>query len=317
MFVNLMYAKNLPLTGNMLLNGYQLSKLHTFEVAARHLSFSMAAEELSVSPSAISHRINGLEDELGFNLFERFHRKIRLTSEGERIYMALQSSLALINQEVAEIRNNEISGSLTVYSRPSIAQCWLVPKLADFHQRYPSINLDILTGNEYINFNNYNIDLAIYYDNQPPEGLSCEQLMSETIVPVCSREYALQHDLFDNPSGLAACTLLHDKQAWDYKSGLDEWHFWSESFGLNNLASCRGIGFDRSDLSIVAAMNHAGVAMGRHTLVNKRIQSGELVKPFPELEVSCQHNYYAVTPSSTHHPRVKVFVDWLKEKLAE
>ncbi len=143
-----------------------------------------------MSPSAISHRINGLEDELGFNLFERFHRKIRLTSEGERIYMALQSSLALINQEVAEIRNNEISGSLTVYSRPSIAQCWLVPKLADFHQRYPSINLDILTGNEYINFNNYNIDLAIYYDNQPPEGLSCEQLMSETIVPVCSREYA-------------------------------------------------------------------------------------------------------------------------------
>lgn len=312
-----MYAKNLPLTGNMLLNGYQLSKLHTFEVAARHLSFSMAAEELSLSPSAISHRINGLEAELGFKLFERFHRKIKLTGEGERIYAALQSSLALINQEVAEIRNNEISGALTVYSRPSIAQCWLVPKLADFHQRYPSISLDILTGNEYINFNNYNIDLAIYYDDKPPEGLHCEQLMSESIVPVCSREYAQQNNLFDNPSGLEACTLLHDKQAWDYKSGLDEWQFWSESFGVDNLASCRGMGFDRSDLSIVAAMNHAGVAMGRHTLVNKRIQSGELVKPFPELEVNCLHNYYAVTPGKAHSPRVKVFVDWLKEMLAE
>ncbi|MCW8328447.1 DNA-binding transcriptional regulator DsdC [Photobacterium sp. SDRW27] len=306
-----MYAKNLPLTGNMLLNGYQLSKLHTFEVAARHLSFSMAAEELSLSPSAISHRMNGLEDELGFKLFERFHRKIKLTSEGERIYTALQSSLALINQEVAEIRNNEISGSLTVYSRPSIAQCWLVPKLADFHQRYPSISLDILTGNEYINFNNYNIDLAIYYDNKPPEGLNCEHLMSESIVPVCTREYAEKHDLFDNPSGLEQCTLLHDKQAWDYKSGSGEWHFWAKSFGLKGLDSCQAIGFDRSDLSIVAAMNHAGVAMGRNTLVNKRVQSGELVKPFPELEVDCLHNYYVVTPNSEHNPRVKVFVDWL------
>lgn len=312
-----MYAKNLPLTGNMLLNGYQLSKLHTFEAAARHLSFSMAAEELSLSPSAISHRINALEDELGFKLFERFHRKIKLTSEGERIYLALQSSLALINQEVAEIRNNEVSGSLTVYSRPSIAQCWLVPKLAGFHRSYPSIGLDILTGNENINFNNYNIDLAIYYDNKPPEGLHCEHLMSESIVPVCSREYAEQYNLFDNPSGLAACTLLHDKQAWDYKSGSDEWHFWSRSFGLQKeLEHCQGIGFDRSDLSIVAAMNHAGVAMGRKTLVNKRIQSGELVRPFPELEVDCQHNYYVVTPNNRYNPRVKAFVAWLKEQVS-
>jgi len=312
-----MYAKNIPLTGNTLLNGYQLSKLHTFEVAARHLSFSMAAEELSLSPSAISHRVNGLESELGFKLFDRFHRKIKLTSEGARIYTALQSSLALINQEVAEIRNNEISGSLIVYSRPSIAQCWLVPKLADFHQRYPSITLDILTGNENINFNNYNIDLAIYYDNKQPEGLNCEHLMSESIVPVCSKEYAEKHNLFDNPSGLEQCTLLHDKQAWDYKSGSDEWHFWSEAFGLSNLELSRGMGFDRSDLSIIAAINHAGVAMGRNTLVNKRVLSGELVKPFPELEVNCHHNYYVVTQNKDQNPRIKVFVDWLKEMLVE
>ncbi|WP_064607481.1 DNA-binding transcriptional regulator DsdC [Photobacterium sp. J15] len=308
-----MYTKNLPLTGNMLLNGYQLSKLHTFEVAARHLSFSMAAEELSLSPSAISHRIAGLEEELGFKLFERFHRRIKLTSEGERIYTALQSSLALINQEVAEIRNNEISGALTVYSRPSIAQCWLVPKLADFHRRHPSITLDILTGNENINFSNYNIDLAIYYDNQPPEGLNCEPLMSESIVPVCSREYAEQHELFDNPSALQNCTLLHDKQAWDYRSGFDEWQFWFRAFGLENMECHAGIGFDRSDLSIVAAIHHAGVAMGRSTLIGKRLQSGELVKPFPELEIDCQHNYYLVTPNRDYNPRVKVFVEWLRD----
>jgi LysR family D-serine deaminase transcriptional activator len=102
---------------NRLLNGWQLSKLYTFEVAARHQSFALAADELSLSPSAVSHRINQLE-ELGIQLFVRSHRKVELTHEGKRVFWALKSSLDTLNQEILDIKNQELSGTLTVYSRP-------------------------------------------------------------------------------------------------------------------------------------------------------------------------------------------------------
>ncbi|MCF1427767.1 MAG: DNA-binding transcriptional regulator DsdC [Shewanella sp.] len=197
-------------TGNRLLSSYQLAKLHTFEVAARHQSFALAAEELCVSASAVSHRIGGLESELGFKLFGRFHRRIELTPEGKRLYQRLRETLQELNREVLEIKNQEVSGLLTVYSRPSIAQCWLVPRLADFCRRYPAIQLNLLTGNDNVNFNSFGIDLAIYYDNKVRGKLHCEPLMSETITPVCSPQYAQRLGLANGVSQLKYCTLRRD-----------------------------------------------------------------------------------------------------------
>lgn len=198
---------------NRLLNGWQLSKMHTFEVAARHESFALAAEELSLSPSAVSHRINLLEEELGIALFIRSHRKVELTQEGKRIYWTLKSSLDTLNQEILDIRNQALSGSLTVYSRPSLAQCWLVPMLGDFTRRYPSISLTLLTGNDYVNMQRTGVDLAIYFDDMPPNQLSHHFLMDEEILPVCSPEYARERQLPASLDNLRQCTLLHDRQA--------------------------------------------------------------------------------------------------------
>lgn len=312
-----MYTNNNNLTKDWAVSSHQLSKLHTFEAAARHQSFSLAAEELSLTPSAVSHRINILEQELGFKLFHRYHRKIKLTSEGERVYSSLYASLRAISQEIREIKSSELSGELSIYSRPSIAQCWLVPKLTDFYQKYPLIDLNILTGNEYINFNKYNVDVAIYYDDKIPEGIHYEKLMSESIVAVCSPQYAEDHQLTDRVDALANCTLLYDKQAWNFKSEFSEWSFWAESFGINGLDDCRKVGFDRSDLSIISAINHGGVAIGRQRLIDKHIESGVLVKPFPNLKLECKHDYYAVTPYINQSPKVKVFVEWLIEKARE
>lgn len=307
-----MYTENNYIVRNRLLNSYQLSKLHTFDAVARHSSFALAAEELSLSPSAVSHRINALEEELGFKLFERFHRRIELTTEGQRIYWALKSSLEYLNQEILEIKNQEISGNLTVYSRPSIAQCWLVPKLANFSQQYPSISVNILTGNENVNFRGYGIDLAIYFDDKTPEKLACQHLMNESIVPVCSPEYAEKHQLSGNLHNLKHCTLLHDRQAWSYDSNTDEWSSWAQYFNVDLATDRQSMGFDRSDLAIIAAMNHAGVAMGRKELVNKRLKNNELMMPFPELEVQCQQRYYIATLPERQDPKINVFIDWLK-----
>ena len=172
------------------LTGFQLSKLYTFEVAARHESFALAAEELFLTPSAVSHQINQLEKELEIKLFLRLHRKVKLTPEGTRILDALQSSLDVLNSEINALKNQSLVGALTLYARPSIAQCWLLPHLPDFIQRYPHIQLSILTGNENVNFQRTGIDLALYFDHQPSTQLNYQYLMDESIIPVCSPEYA-------------------------------------------------------------------------------------------------------------------------------
>ncbi|MEZ6878212.1 DNA-binding transcriptional regulator DsdC [Enterobacter sp. KBR-315C3_2022] len=298
---------------NRLLNGWQLSKMYTFEVAARHESFALAARELSLSPSAVSHRINLLEAELGIQLFARSHRKVALTQEGRRVYWTLKSSLNTLNQEILDIKNQALSGTLTVYSRPSIAQCWLVPMLGDFTRRYPAISLTMLTGNDDVNMQSTGVDLAIYFDAAPPGHLAHEFLMDEAILPVCSPEYAREHGLLNNPQNLSRCTLLHDRQAWSNDSGTDEWNGWAQQFAVN-MPTSSGIGFDRSDLSIIAAINHVGVAMGRQRLVQKRLERGELIAPFGEKTLKCRQHYYVATLSGRQWPKIDAFIGWLKER---
>lgn len=307
-----MYTNEHYLIKNKRLNSFQLSKLHTFEVAARHCSFALAADELSISPSAVSHRMTALEEELGFKLFQRYHRRVELTAEGERVYWTLRSTLEHLNQEIFDIKSQELSGSLTVYSRPSIAQCWLVPKLADFTAQHPSINLTILTGNENVNFRGYGIDLAIYFDAEPPQKLAYHYLMNEQIMPVCSPEYAEKYDLYENPANLSACTLLHDQQAWSHDSDTDEWSTWAKRCNIELPVTPRQMRFDRSDLAIIAAINHTGVAMGRKNLVEKRIRDKQLVAPFTDKAIQCEPHYYVCTLPQQQNPKVAAFIQWLQ-----
>ena len=307
-----MYTRENIFTKHSRLNSFQLSKLHTFEVAARHCSFSLAAEELSLTPSAISHRINKLEQEIGIKLFDRTHRKILLTEEGKRIYQSLNRTLNELNQEILDVRNGDVSGPLTVYARPSFAQCWLVPRIGSFKARYPSIGLKLLTGNENINFQGYGIDVAIYFDDHMPDALLCKEIFSETIIPVCTKEYAEKYCLVDSIENLSKTTLLHDNQAWDYDSNGDEWQEWAKANQVENISNISSIGFDRSDLAMIAAINHAGVAMGRISLIKDRLQSGELITPFPESQVVCEQKYYVAALPDRRSQKVKLFIEWLE-----
>lgn len=298
------------------LTGFQLSKLITFEVAARHESFALAAEELFLTPSAVSHQINLLEKELKIKLFLRLHRKVELTNEGKRVFLALQFSLDYLNTEIKAIQNQALAGSLTIYARPSIAQCWLVPKLSSFTECYPFIQLSILTGNENVNFQRTGIDLAIYFDNQPSFQLDYQYLMDEHIIPVCSPEYAAKFNLMGNLGNLMHCTLLHDCQAWSNGTGTDEWNSWAIHFNAH-IDSSAGISFDRSDLALIAAKNHLGITMGRKRLVEKEIERGELVMPFPEMYLRCDQHYYVASLKDRKWPKIDAFIDWLKAAVNE
>lgn len=298
------------------LTGFQLSKLYTFEVAARHESFALAAEELFLTPSAVSHQINLLEKELDIKLFLRLHRKVELTNEGKRVFWALQSSLDHLNTEIKAIQNQALAGSLTIYARPSIAQCWMVPKLSDFIQRYPFIQLSILTGNENINFQRTGIDLALYFDNQPSFQLNYQYLMDEHIIPVCSPEYAAKFNLIENVESLRHCTLLHDCQAWSNGTGTDEWTSWATFFSIN-IDTSLGISFDRSDLALIAAKNNLGITMGRKRLVQKDIENGALVMPFQEMYLRCDQHYYVASQKDLKWPKNEAFIEWLQEMVSE
>ncbi|MGU0057191.1 DNA-binding transcriptional regulator DsdC [Enterobacter hormaechei] len=260
---------------NRLLNGWQLSKMYTFEVAARHESFALAAAELSLSPSAVSHRINLLEEELGIQLFVRSHRKVELTQEGKRVYWTLESSLDTLNQEILTLKTGAVryaNGVLPALDRPVLAGA----DAGNFTRRYPSISLTILTGNDYVNMQRIGIDLALYFDDTPPNHLSHHFLMDEEILPVCSPAYAREHELLKNPHNLSHCTLLHDRQAWSNDSGTDEWLSWAQHFAVNMPLSS-GIGFNRSDLAIIAAMSNVGWRWRKRLVQN--VSNGGVIAP--------------------------------------
>lgn len=303
---------NKPGGGAMKLNGAHLGSLHVFLVAARYLSFARAADELCLTASAVSHRINRLERELSLRLFNRMPRKVSLTEDGERLFAVMQRTMDELNEAVQERAHGEIAGQLTLYVRPSVAQCWLVPRLAQFTSRYPDIQLDIRVGNESIDYRTRKIDLVLCYSDGHHPGLTSIHLMSERIAPVCSPHYAETHALSGDLQQLGRCTALHDVAAWDNAAFDAEWQLWASYTGADIPLPGRFLTFDRSDLCTLAALNHVGIAIGREQLVTERIDKGELVLPFGGFLDTSNYGYYLVHPRHEAMPkRLKVLIDWL------
>ena len=247
-------------------------------------------------------------------LFQRMTRRVSLTVEGERIFEILQNAVGALSEALQQTSQAEIAGSIALYVRPSVAQCWLVPRLSDFSDRYPQVSLDVRVGNDNVDFRTRNIDLALYYANGDFPGLVSYKLMEERMAPVCSPEYAHRHELLDQPDNLRHCTLLHDSLAWDNASYDAEWRLWARHHPIETCLPERCLTFDRSDLCVIAAMNHAGVAIGRQQLVQKRIDQGELILPLGGFAPLGLNDYYLVHPAHDAMPRrLQVFMSWLHE----
>lgn len=294
------------------LNSSQFANLYSFQAAARHLSFARAAQELCLTPSAVSHRIARLEQGLGFRLFQRLPRQLRLTEEGERIFLILQGALDELREALQPTPGSEIGGRLAIHAPPSLAAGWLVPRLAAFTARHPALTLDLRVGNGGVDFRTQSIDLALYYGQGEFPGLVAERWMDERIAPVCSPRYAERHGLLQRAEQLRQCTLLHDTLAWDNAAFDAEWAYWARQRGVE--LPDRHLSFDRSDLCVLAAASHAGIAIGRYRLVRERLASGELLLPFGAAWLPAPSAYYLVHPARDSLPgRVQAFIDWLRE----
>lgn len=286
-----------------------LNALRAFECAARHLSFTKAADELHVTQAAISHQIKGLEDWLGMPLFRRLNRALVLTEAGESYLPAVKDALDTLSHATERLLRRDGSGALTISTMPSFAAKWLVMRLGRFQGRHPELEVRLHTTSQIVDFNQQDVDIAIRFGAGRWPGLRCERLLTEDIYPVCSPALLRGDRPLDKPEDLRHHTLLHD----DY---FITWGTWAEAAGLTGVDVTRGPRFDDSGLLLQAATEGAGVALARGVLVADDIAAGRLVRLF-DVHLPGDYAYYVVAPPQHFSkPKVKAFRDWLFEEAA-
>ena len=288
-----------------------LNSLRAFEVAARHMSISRAASELHVTPAAISHQIRLLEDHVGLPLFVRNGRGLALTDAGNAGLRELREGFSRLSAAMDAIDSLGEAGVLSVSVAPSFASKWLLPRLELFQSAHPEIDVHVSASMQLSDFMKDGIDLAIRYGAGRYSDLSVERLLTESVVPVCSPEYLMQHGPFYVPSDLTEATLLHDDSP-DNDPSCPNWEMWLSAAGAPNIDSARGPRFNQSSLVIEAAALGRGVALAKTALAARDLRQGRLVQPFSSA-VKVDFAYYVVAPrAKLNQPKVSYFIDWLR-----
>ncbi|HXH02660.1 MAG TPA: transcriptional regulator GcvA [Candidatus Competibacteraceae bacterium] len=290
-----------------------LNWLRAFEAAARHLSFTRAAEELNVTQAAVSQHVKALEERLGLLLFRRTPQGLMLTDAGQAYLPRLRDAFDLIARGTRELYSLERQGSLTVRVPSSLSLQWLVPRLQRFHRRHPQIDIRMTALGQEVDFSRDDIDMEIRYGNGRWSGLEAVLIGHERVFPVCSPALAANEDLpLHEPRDLARHTLLH---VTGYPHYREDWGFWLHAFGLDELKAAHSLEFDQSAAALQAAVNSVGVALGRSPIVSAELAAGRLVAPFPEHEIVGQGAYWLVYPSTTsERPKLAAFREWLLEE---
>jgi LysR family transcriptional regulator, glycine cleavage system transcriptional activator len=283
-----------------------LNGLRAFEAAARHMSFTRAAAELSVTQTAISHQIRRLEEQLGMHLFIRRNRTLELTREALDYLPSIRSAFADLHRATARLRRADHEGRLTVSTTASLATKWLVSRVAAFQDANPGLEVRITTSTHLVDFQREEVDIAVRYGRGVWPGLRAHWLMAEQIFPVCSPGLLSDTKALRAPEDLANHTLLHTTVS------REDWQLWLTAAGLpSSIATRRGMTFDQGFMAIQAAVEGLGVALGRFHLVEADIAAGRLIAPF-EMVLPQDAGYCVVTPEATAEaPKIAKFRDWL------
>ena len=281
-----------------------LNALRAFEAAARHLSFTRAAQELHVTQAAISHQVKALEEHLGRKLFRRLNRALLLTDDGQAYLPSVSRAFTLLNDATSDLLTKQAPGPLTVSALPSFAARWLVPRLGRFRQIRPDIDLRIDPSAALSDFAGGDVDVGIRYGRGKYPGMRADWLMTEDIFPVCSPALLEGPHPLQDPGDLEHQVLLHD-------DGHGDWRTWLLAAGADRVDATRGPIFTDSSMLIQAAMAAQGVALARGVLAADELAAGRLVRPFT-LSLPTEYAYYLVCPiNSAEQPKIAAFRDWL------
>lgn len=281
-----------------------LNGLRAFETVARHMSFTKAAEELSVTQTAVSHQIRRLEAELGVALFLRLNGGLALSEDGQAYLPGVRAAFQTLRFSTEQLLESRDKSVLTISTLVSFASKWLLPRLPSFQQAFPAIDVRISASTERVDFRKDAIDAAIRYGRGDWKGLRADFLMSDEVFPVCSPALA---QTLRAPADLANHTLL---QVSGVTAG--DWGAWLRAAGQPpQLAEGPRMTFDLAMMAVQAAVDGQGVCIGRSTYVEDDLRAGRLVAPFG-LRLKDELGFYLVTPDETaESKKIVAFRAWL------
>lgn len=296
-----------------------LNALRVFEAAARHLSFTRAAEELHVTQTAVSHQVKLLEDTLGQPLFRRFNRRLVLTEAGQAYLPPLRDAFDAMDAATKQIGRRGGPRQLRITTLQSLAAKWLVPRMPRFQARHPGLDLLLSTGEHAVDFRREDIDLGIRLGAGNYPGLHVEYLMDDFVFPVCAPGLVDGDPPLRRVEDLKHHALLHDMWVLPEEHA-PVWRNWlahaaQQGADIRGIDATRGAGFSDSAMAIQAAIAGQGVVLGRRALVADDLAAGLLVRPFgPELQN--RFSYYLVCPPAVAQSRDFIaFRDWLVEEI--
>jgi LysR family glycine cleavage system transcriptional activator len=285
-----------------------LDLIQGFEAAARNLSFTKAAEELALTQSAISRQIRSLEEHLGVALFERRARAIALTDEGQVLNRAVSELLERLQQVTDQLRSDGGQRHLTVTTTSGFASLWLIPRLRRFTQLHPDVDVRISATYKAVNLERSLVDVAVRYcrSDAAPDG--AKRLFGEELFPVCSPLLTREGE---RPLRTLEDLRHHALLRIDDPSGLLDWGTWLEAQGLRDFRAAASLRFDNYEQMIAAALAAQGVAMGISSLVERLLESGQLIAPFSKSVIGTRAYYVIASASTGSRPHVEAFVAWL------
>ncbi len=284
-----------------------LNALRTFEAVASHLSFAKGAEALHVSPAAVSSQIRLLEERLKQPLFHRKGRQITLTDAGKKLLPGVQRGLAELRQAVQKVGMDRSEGVLNISTTPTLLQKWMLPRLADFYESHPEIDLRINADNGLVNFQQTDFHAGIRFGAGKWPGLKAEKLMDDWILPICSPELMREIGTVKTIQDLQNHDLLFVESA--------VWDAWFRVLGESGRESRWPLLNDSLSI-LMAAEQGQGIALSRWSLVVRDIEAGRLVRPIDTV-VKTDWSYYFVSPVHYFNlPKVKIFRQWLLDHCA-
>lgn len=283
-----------------------LNALRSFEAAARLCSFSGAADELNVTPGAISRQIAKLEDFLNTTLFVRGTRDVSLTAPGSDYLEMASSVLATIHRETARIRKDGTGNTLTIWSSMTVSMRWLVPHLTDYHAKVPGAEIALTTSIRPLVGNSREFDFAVRYGHGDWPGFATDLLFTTDLLPVCAPRLRGNFPT-GTPTDLSGQTLLHSQ----VRSG--DWQTYCDAAGLKEIKAGTGLKFESSAVAYQAAMQGMGVALGQRKLVQDDLDTGRLIAPI-DFAIPSDGGFYLIyLPETLRRKQAMAFRKWLLE----
>jgi LysR family glycine cleavage system transcriptional activator len=283
-----------------------LETFRFFEAAARHLNFTRAAEEMHVTHGAVSQRIKRLEEHLGKSLFRRSGRGMLLTDDGRLLLERVRTAIGEITEGVEAIRSGSRDRILTISTIPGFAAYWLMPRLAEFIEHHPDIEVNIRPTMSLTDFTRDGVDMAVRFGAGEWPGLISIKLYDEELVPVCSPAFR-EGRLPRVPGDLLKVPLLHDER--------QPWSVWFKAVGVDYRDARQGPRYDEQTLLLAAAIGGLGVALARASLVKADLESGRLVQLFPQ-SARTKYSYFIVYPRGSETlGKIRAFQEWLLEQV--